>query len=388
MILLDLTHTSHTRARTGVQRVCRALRRSLATIAEIAPITHDPFRNAWRPLQAWEDTNLESPAPAPKRGAQWPLSRRITGRTARWLKRAAPDLPPADALVVPEIFSPSAASAFPDLFREINGPKIALFHDAIALKFPELSPQKTVARFPAYLRELLMFDGIAAVSEYSRQSLLDYWRWLGVSKHPPVVTIPLGLELPAIRSDTSAQNPIPIVLCVGSIEGRKNHIALLDACERLWTRGLAFELHLIGLAHAQTGRTALEKIRALQARGRALRYDGPQDDAALDASYGRCDFTVYPSLCEGFGLPVLESLTHGKPCICSAQGALGESAIGGGCLTLAGLDAASIAEAIAQLIESPSRRDELRREAASRTYRTWHDYAGELKNWIQTLRRA
>ncbi len=386
MILLDLSHTSHTRARTGVQRVCRALHRSLGTGA--TPITHDPYREAWRPLQNWEHANLASIAPAPKRGAQWPFAKRLAGRAARWLGSSPAALPPADALVVPEIFSPHSATAFPPLFAHVKGPRVALFHDAIALKFPELSPTKTVARFPAYLRELLVFDGIAAVSEYSRQSLLDYWRWLGVTNTPPVVTIPLGLEMPAAARAAAPQNPVPVVLCVGSIEGRKNHAALLDACELLWNRGGQFELHLIGLAHAQTGRAALEKVRALQARGRSLRYDGPQDDAALEAAYHRCDFTVYPSLCEGFGLPVLESLTHGKPCICSSQGALGESAAGGGCLTLASPDATSIADAMAQLLDAPERRDALRHEASSRVYRTWDDYAGELKNWIQTLRRT
>jgi len=43
-------------------------------------------------------------------------------------------------------------------------------------------------------------------------------------------------------------------------------------------------------------------------------------------------FTVYPSLMEGFGIPILESLWHGKPCVCGGNGALGEVARGGGCL--------------------------------------------------------
>ena len=55
-------------------------------------------------------------------------------------------------------------------------------------------PAKTVARFPAYLHKLLAFDGIAAVSADSRDSLLDYWRWLGVRATPPVQAIPLGVD--------------------------------------------------------------------------------------------------------------------------------------------------------------------------------------------------
>ena len=206
--------------------------------------------------------------------------------------------------------------------------------DALALKLPEITPAKTVGRFPAYLQELLTFDGVAAISEDSRQTLLDYWRWLEAPHPPPVTVIPLGIEPPPPSSARHAPSPLqlPVILSVGSLEGRKNHVALLDACERLWSAGTTFELRLIGLAHPQTGRAALEKIRALQAMGRPLCYDGPVDDATLEAAYAGCAFTVYPSLIEGFGLPVLESLARGKPCVCSGQGALGESARGGGCV--------------------------------------------------------
>jgi glycosyltransferase involved in cell wall biosynthesis len=394
MLLLDLTHTSHTRARTGIQRVCRSLHAALErTSGQSAPITHDPFWQSWRPLETWEHANLAHTSAAPRRGAQWPWPKRLRGRAAWLLGSRAPALPPATGLVVPEIFSPVTAGALPELFAAIRGPRVALFHDAIALKFPELTPAKTVARFPAYLRELRMFDGIAAVSEDSRQSLLDFWTWCELTDLPPVTTIPLGLHVaPTPSSETAApQAPAsaatPVILSVGSLEGRKNHVALLDACEGLWSRGLRFELQLIGLAHPQTGRDALAKVQSLQAAGRPLRYDGPVDEAALERAYARCAFTVYPSLMEGFGLPVLESLAHRKPCICSARGALGESARGGGCLALDDVSAPELAKAIGHLLTEPAARAELTASAASRRFKTWGDYAGELTAWMQTLRR-
>ena len=173
---------------------------------------------------------------------------------------------------------------------------------------------------------------------------------------------------------------------MGSIEGRKNHLALLDAVESLWSRDLRFEIHLIGLAQPQTGRAALEKIAALQFAGRPLRYDGPVDDPALSAAYARCDFTVYPSLYEGFGLPVLESLAHGKPCVCSARGALGESARDGGCLPLDRVDSVSLSTAIEKLLRSPDTLATLRSQARARTFRTWPDYTRDLLAWLPSLR--
>jgi glycosyltransferase involved in cell wall biosynthesis len=393
-MLLDLTHTSHTRARTGVQRVARALATALGEGAR--PVCHDPYLGAWRELEAWERANLAATAPAEKRGAQWPWSARLRGYARRpgRDRRGGPLLRLASAggVLVPEIFSPAVGAAFGELLPLVRGPRVALFHDAIALKLPELTPAKTVARFPAYLRELLAFDGIAAISEDSRQSLLDYWRWLGAPKTPPVAAIPLGIDVPALPApgEGAPRPPKPGeggILCVASIEGRKNHAALLDACERLWAGGARFELRLIGLAQPQTGRAALEKIAALRSAGRPLRYDGPVDEAALSEAYRQCAFTVYPSLLEGFGLPVLESLAYGRPCVCSSRGALGEAARDGGCLTLEAVDAPGLAAAIARLLADDGLLARLGTEARGRTFKTWSDYAGELSGWMATLAR-
>ncbi|MCX6944540.1 MAG: glycosyltransferase [Opitutales bacterium] len=239
---------------------------------------------------------------------------------------------------------------------------MAIFHDAIALRFPELTPAGTVARFPAYLRELLQFDGIAAVSADSRESLLDYWRWLGATQTPPVLALPLGVDpVPAATATPAPGQAGPVVLTVGTLEGRKNHLALLEACEQL--------------------------VRELQAAGRPLRYDGPLTDDAVATAYAGCAFTVYPSLAEGFGLPVIESLAHGRPCICSARGALGEHSRQGGCLALDSVAADSLAPAIARLLEAPDELAALSAAARARTFPTWRTYAGELTRWMQSLPR-
>ena len=389
-LLLDLSHTSHTRARTGIQRVTRSLHEALGTRA--CAITHDPHAGLWRELEPWETANLGAGGAAETRGARWSLSARLRGRLRR-LRGGAP-VPAiaarASGLVVPDVFSPVVAAALPALFAAVRGPRVALFHDALALQFPELSPTRTVARFPGYLRELLGFDGIAAVSEDSRQALVDYWSWLGVADPPPIAAIPLGIPprppaAPAPADDAAAA--VPEVLSVGSIEGRKNHLALLEAAEQLWAGGETFVLRLIGLAHPQTGSAALARLGALQAAGRPVRYDGPVDDAALKAAYRASAFTVYPSLREGFGLPVLESLAHGRPCICSARGALGESARGGGCLTLDEVDAPALAAAMRTLLRSPERRQALAAAAARRTFPSPADHAASLVEWLATVPR-
>ena len=394
MLLLDVSHTSHTRAQTGVQRVVRSMVAALSVKEPIEPVCFDPHQEAWRKLHAWENEILTDTAGAGSahRSAQWPLGVRLGGY-ARRLFNAKATCPPGAALIAPEIFSAKIARAYPTLFASVRGPRVAIFHDAVALKLPEFTPAKTVARFPAYLHELLAFDGVAAVSEDSRQSLVDYWNWLGVSSPPPVVAITNAVEIPAIqpapaKTTPTANSPgLPVILSVGSIEGRKNHLALLTACEQLWQQGLRFELRLIGLAHPQTGRAALAKIQTLQAAAYPVRYDGPVDDATLAAAYAASTFTVYPSLMEGFGLPVQESLAHGKPCICSAHGAIGESARDGGCLALKQVDAVHLATAMAEWLNQPAALETARLVALSRTFKSWSTQADELAAWLRVVPR-
>jgi glycosyltransferase involved in cell wall biosynthesis len=410
-ILVDLSHTSHTAARTGVQRVALGLERELGA-AGLA-ITYDPYACEWRELKDWERAQLgEPPKLSQKRAAQWPWTARWAGRVRRLTRptvharRGLPEsvgsIPPdpwwasARGMIQPEIFSPEAAAALPELFARVSGPKVALFHDAAALRMPELAPPRTVARFPAYLRELAQFDGIAAISEASRAELLGYWEWAGIRDTPPVVAISPGVERgeAAQNEEGRAGAPggrvpprgdLPTILCVGSIEGRKNHLALLQACELLWSRGLRFELQLIGLVQRQTGMAAAALIQRLQAAGRPIRYEGAAGDAAREAAYAAAAFTVYPSVAEGFGLPVAESLIRGKVCVCAGTGALGEISLGGGCQTVADPTPEALAEACAGLLLDPVKLDRLTTEARGRTFPTAADYARRLVEWMQTL---
>jgi glycosyltransferase involved in cell wall biosynthesis len=385
-ILLDLSHTSHTRARTGIQRVARSIRRELDE--GCTAVTYDPFERAWRPLEPWEERNLAAAAPAAGRGSRWPVSARLRGRMRRLLGRAAPlSGLRAAGVIMPEIFAADVARALPALSAASAGPRVALFHDAIALQFPEFSPQSTSARFPGYLRELLLFDGVAAISEASRDCLLEYWSWLGVARTPPVAAITLGIDSPASLPAPAAPGDWPTILCVGSIEGRKNHVALLDACESLWAREARFKLHLVGLANRETGGPALEKIESMKAAGRPIDYRGPEADEALEAAYRACAFTVYPSITEGFGLPVAESLVRGRACLCRLEGALGEVARDGGCLGIGSAGSSEIASAIGGLLGSPFDLATLEASARARRFKSWAQYTSELLAWMGTLHR-
>jgi len=389
VLLFDATHTSHTSAQTGIQRVCRTFFGELAAVEPVTPICYDPHLIGWRPLRTDETAVLrdQTGGAGKSRGAKWTLRQKLAGAGARWLGRRPP-LPAASGLICPELFSAKVGSRLPELLATIGGPRVAIFYDAIPLKYPELTPAGTVARFPAYMRELLVFDGVAAISEDSAAALRDFWNWLGIANPPPVHAIPLAID--HAHTDREATTPaagLPRLLCVCTIEGRKNHLSLLEACETLWREGRRFELQLVGMPRPDTAAAALARISSLQQAGRPLLFKGSVPENELHDAYRRCAFTVYPSIIEGFGMPVLESLQHGKPCLCSGRGALGESAHGGGCVPMDTVDAGTLATAIRRLLENPAELSALAGAARARRLKTWPDYTAEFTRWMRTLPR-
>ena len=396
MFLIDLTHTSHCPGHTGIQRVCRSLYRELGNRDSFAAVCFDPYENAWRGLRAGERRNLLPPSNVKdvggRRGAKWTIRERMRGRLRRFLPFPGGQRigggEKLEGILVPEIFGHRFPRALRRLERSLEGPKAALFYDAVVLRLPEHSPARTVRRFPAYLGALRAFDGIAAISESSRDDLLASWREAGFRSNPPVDVISLAVdEVSRIEAVRPNGEPLeqPVVLTVATIEGRKNHLALLEGAEILWREGCEFHLRLVGALEEETGERALREIREAESRGRPVIWLGPIGEEELAMEYRRCAFTIYPSLFEGFGLPVLESLRYGKPSICCRRGALPEAARDGGCLVLDKTDAQCIADGIRRLLFDVETRARLAREARGRSFKNWTDYAEELVAWMTGL---
>jgi glycosyltransferase involved in cell wall biosynthesis len=81
---------------------------------------------------------------------------------------------------------------------------------------------------------------------------------------------------------------------------------------------------------------------------------------------------------EGFGLPIVESLWHGRAVVCAGRGAVGELARNGGCLVADVRDPAALALALRELLQNEALGLELAWEAYARPVRTWTDYAQEF----------
>jgi glycosyltransferase involved in cell wall biosynthesis len=242
---------------------------------------------------------------------------------------------------------------------------------------------KARAKFESYIVALANFDLVICVSEASRNDLLELWSELGAKPAKTVVeTWPVELSVPG--KDQPSNHLRASILCVGSFEARKNHLALLRAANALWETGLEFDLELIGRSTGAFGSKVEAELRKLHRSARPVRWLKQVNDNVLHRGYQACRFTVYPSLMEGFGLPIAESLIHGKPCICGGNGALGEVARGGGCLIVDQASSDAIADGIKTLLLDQQYYSRLCAEARSRMFRSWSDYTGKLLAHLET----
>ena len=390
MVYIDLTNTKNANCLTGIQRVCLRIHDHFD---ECKGIAYDGNFKRWRSLNRGEIANFKTPTQNKKNA----INKFLRSKWARRFSKKPEALSEVDGLIVPELFGLREAVAFSDLFKLIKGPKVAVFYDAFPLKLINEHPSRVTQMFPEYLHHLTRFDGIAAISEYSRDTLVDYWKWAGWKNTPPVEAIPLGIDIPSTVNNKKSLhesdcNQLPIILSVGTLEGRKNHTSLFKAAEMLWNEGLKYELHVIGMKQMQTASHAISLMESLISKGRPLRYFGHVKDEDLESAYSSCDFTVYPSLMEGFGLPVLESLHRGKPCIFFNNSALSELVSGGGCLALSDVKPENLAHAMKQLLfarasNAPQNMlNSLKDEAIHRPLRTWSHYVNDLQNFMQGLK--
>ena len=282
-----------------------------------------------------------------------------------------------DILFVPDIFQDDRTKTLATVNRWFPGQRVAIFYDAIPLRLPEVTKALEQKTFPEYVRTLASFDKVVCISRETEADLRYYWKKFGVAGgQTSVQLLPIDFSQPrtVMPSNDQAQR----ILCVSSFHLRKNHVRLFQAAERLWSEGLEFELILVGRTTAHGGPTVSGEIDRLTRKGRPLHWRRHVDDESLHEEYRKCSFTVYPSVREGFGLPLLESLWYCRPCLCGGNGALGEVADGGGCLLINQEDVTAIAHGMRQLLKDRETYQRLYEEACHRRFRSLDNYADEL----------
>lgn len=303
----------------------------------------------------------------------------------RWPDWDRTDVKADDWFLTAELFSEEARPGLTAFLAQPPCRTAAIFHDAIPLKHPHITWPQSVARHPGYMKLLARFHRVWAVSEASREELLGFWRWQGIERVPPVDVLVLGADFNgAPRVTKRVPGPGPSLLCVGIVEPRKNQAFLLEVCEALWSEGLAFDLHLVGRVNPHFGPPIVARIKALQKRFRGLQFHEAASDERVAQLYAQARATVFPTMAEGCGLPLLESLWMGVPCVCSDLPVLRENTAGGGCLPVALNDHAAWMAALRRVLAEDTLQAALTAEATTRPLSTWAGAAETLRSALAT----
>jgi alpha-1,3-rhamnosyl/mannosyltransferase len=233
-----------------------------------------------------------------------------------------------------------------------RAPLVATVHDLAVFRHPETFNRWTRTVSPLFVpRVLRAARYVIAVSEFTRRELVEL---LGVPEEK-IRVVPNGVE-----DEFGADGEVAdgdYVLAVGTLEPRKNLARLVEAARRA-----DVELRVVGA----------RGWGDVQFEGNGVRWLGEVPDGELARLYRGALCLAYPSLYEGFGIPVLEAMACGTPVVTSAGGATEEVA-GGAAVLVDPLDPGSIAGGIAEAV---ARREELRRDGIERARRfTWADAA-------------
>jgi glycosyltransferase involved in cell wall biosynthesis len=269
---------------------------------------------------------------------------------------------------------------------------VVTVHD-LAFRF---HPECAVPSLRAYLesavpRAVRRANLVLADSENTRQDII------ALMNAPPnrVVVVPGAVderfhrrpdeqEIHALRQRLGLEPGTPFILTVGTLEPRKNLVTLVDALAIAKARrDLPHKLVVVG-GHGWLAGPILEHITASPIRGDVI-FPGFVDDADLPTLYAAADIFAFPSLYEGFGLPVLEAMAIGTPVIASNTSSIPEVASDAAVL-IAPRDTEAWASELARLAGDANTRADLiqRGRQQSRAY-SWDDSARVLLDCYQRV---
>jgi len=197
-----------------------------------------------------------------------------------------------------------------------------MVHDLIPVHYPQFFPKKLPKMFRQWLEGAVQHaDFFLGNSQTTLRDVQQYVQQASVNRpwsSARFDSFSLGADLPNTTSKAPVQEAVRSFfadaaepyLMVSTLEPRKNHTYLLDAFDRVWKEFPKSKLCLVGKIGWQCDRV-LSRIREHPQFGRSLMMFHDLNDADLQFCYRNAKAFVFPSIVEGFGLPIVEALNHG-----------------------------------------------------------------------------
>ncbi len=376
--LVDVDFSARRGLHTGIQEVARNTLHRWLDRDGVVPVGWSEDFTCWRELTPDEVSRATSRPMAADHGTGRPALGKDTRSESAGLGPALV-VPWATTVVMLETPDDAACGRL-GVAAEFSGNKfVAVGYDCIPAVSADMLPEADVARFARYLTVVKHLTCVAAISESAAGEFRGFTAALRAQglAGPRVVVCGLPTHSPGRCAETSEILASRRVVVVGSIEPRKNQISVALAAEIAWRQGHEFDLTFVsGSAwHVE----AVELIGRLRRQGRPVSLKEKVPPAELDEHYASARFSVFVSLHEGFGLPVVESLSRGVPVITSRFGPMAEVGEGNGAVLVDPSDVNGLVRAMTVLLDDDAELLRLRAEIDRRETRNWDDYAEDLR---------
>ncbi len=271
------------------------------------------------------------------------------------------------------------APTFLDFQRGLTTPQIVIIHDLTNFLYPEHAGLEISKRYQVKTRLACKnAAGIIAVSEATKKDII---RLLNIDADKITVIHPGQTEFPKDGKLPSNLKPKTYLLFVGTIEPRKNLKNLLTAYSLLPTAlKEKYPLVIVG-GKGWNNNTELQEI----GRTEGVKWLGYVSDADLGELYKNAKVFTYPSLYEGFGIPVIEAQQFGVPAVASNISSLPE-AVGDGGILIDPRNSKATAEAIEKLLTDDKLYLDLSKKALINTKRfSWEKAAQETLKVLKSV---
>ena len=267
--------------------------------------------------------------------------------------------------------------------------QVCTIHDLIPLDHPEWFNPRFVALYKWLMPRLVAnLQHVIAISKFTKQRLIEHFQ-IDPAK---ISVVPNGVDNAFHPSPPERVKEVrkriglgekPYVLCVSSLEPRKNLKRLLEAWVRL-PQSLHKEYQLV-LAGAK-GSSAVFGDAGLQNPPPNARFAGYISQEDLPALYSGATLFAYPSLYEGFGLPPLEAMACGVPVVTSDTTSLPE-VTDGAAVAVDPMSVDAVVEGLRELMMNESLRNDLAEQGLRRAAQlSWDTTA--WKTWAILEREA
>lgn len=208
-------------------------------------------------------------------------------------------------------------------FQRAGGRLWFLVCDLLPVERPTWFSPNNVLRYKTWLDTIVgISEGFLCISQQTDQDLRHVLaERYGIVSGYRTAIVPMGHDIRESLLDPLVKRPngsarfdltSPFSLMVGTLEPRKGHADILAAFSELWRQGADDRLVLVGRL-GWAVEELRDAIRAHPEHGRKLLWFDDVDDLELERIYQACQGVIIASHAEGFGLPLIEALGHGKP---------------------------------------------------------------------------